>query len=103
MAVWRHHTAEVAQPLLSHTCIAGCSTAENGLNHSGLDSWLLDLVTLKSLTFRAPASFHDAHHKFSNHAHNAKNYGESLWLWDWMFGTTSLLTGKAAWKVRQAQ
>eukprot|EP00878_Enallax_costatus_P010722 GHUV01011199.1.p1 GENE.GHUV01011199.1~~GHUV01011199.1.p1 ORF type:complete len:244 (+),score=52.72 GHUV01011199.1:582-1313(+) len=37
--------------------------AENGLNHSGLDSWLLDLVTLKSLTFRAPASFHDAHHK----------------------------------------
>lgn len=39
--------------------------------------------------------------RYSNHAHNAKNYGESFWVWDWMFGTTSLLVGKAAWKVQQ--
>jgi hypothetical protein len=37
--------------------------AENTLNHSGLDSRLLDALCLKALPFRAPAAFHDAHHR----------------------------------------
>jgi hypothetical protein len=37
--------------------------AENAINHSGLDSWAVDLFTLKLLPFRAPSAFHDAHHK----------------------------------------
>jgi sterol desaturase/sphingolipid hydroxylase (fatty acid hydroxylase superfamily) len=70
--------------------------AENALNHSGVDSFLLDLLTLKTLPFRAPAAFHDAHHKYCNHAYKASNYGESFWLWDWAFGTLCPLSGRAA-------
>jgi hypothetical protein len=33
--------------------------------------------------------------QYSNHARNAKNYGETFWVWDWMFGTTSKLHGTA--------
>jgi sterol desaturase/sphingolipid hydroxylase (fatty acid hydroxylase superfamily) len=69
--------------------------AENAINHTGLDSWVIDLFTLKLLPFRAPSAFHDAHHKYSNHARNAKNYGETFWVWDWLFGTTSSLHGTA--------
>lgn len=54
--------------------------AENALNHSGIDSPLLDLITLKALPFRASVAFHDAHHKYSNHAFHARNYGESFWV-----------------------
>lgn len=49
--------------MLSKAALSFNMSAENGLNHSGLDSWLLDMVTLKLLPFRAPAAFHDAHHK----------------------------------------
>lgn len=73
--------------------------AENALNHSGIDSPLLDLLTLKTLPFRAPAAFHDAHHKYCNHAYKASNYGESFWLWDWAFGTLCPLSGRAASKA----
>lgn len=69
---------------------------ENVVNHSGIDHWLFDLVTLRLLPFRAAPSFHDAHHKYSNYQGNAKNYGESFWVWDWVFGTTSSLRGRAA-------
>ena len=62
---------------------------ENVLNHSGFDSTVVDLLSLKALPFRAGIGHHDAHHKFSNYAKNAKNYGEALWIWDWMFGTLS--------------
>lgn len=68
--------------------------AENTLNHSGLDSPLLDALALKFLPFRASAAFHDSHHRFSNHAHNAKNYAESFWVFDWAFGTLSPLVGR---------
>jgi sterol desaturase/sphingolipid hydroxylase (fatty acid hydroxylase superfamily) len=76
--------------------------AENALNHSGIDSLLLDLVTLKTLPFRARAAFHDAHHKYCNHAYKASNYGESFWLWDWAFGTLCPLSGRAASKTAAA-
>ncbi|KAF6258410.1 fatty acid hydroxylase superfamily-domain-containing protein [Scenedesmus sp. NREL 46B-D3] len=76
--------------------------AENALNHSGIDSPLLDLLTLKTLPFRAPAAFHDAHHKYCNHAHKASNYGESFCLWDWVFGTLCPLSGRAASKMAAA-
>lgn len=38
--------------------------AENTLNHSGLDSPLLDALCLKSLPLRVGAAFHDSHHKW---------------------------------------
>jgi sterol desaturase/sphingolipid hydroxylase (fatty acid hydroxylase superfamily) len=68
--------------------------AENAFNHSGLDHWLVDLLTLKALPFRAPASFHDAHHKFSNHPRNARNYGETFWIWDRVFNTVNPIVGR---------
>ncbi|GBF93801.1 hypothetical protein Rsub_06133 [Raphidocelis subcapitata] len=67
----------------------GLRVAENALNHSGLDSRLLDFFTLKSLPFRAAAAHHDAHHKYCNHPKNARNYGETFYIWDVMFGTVN--------------
>ena len=61
--------------------------AENVVNHSGLTWPLLDLLFLKRLPLRASIAHHDAHHRFSNYAANAKNYGENFWVWDWVFGT----------------
>lgn len=42
---------------------------------------------LQALPFRASVAHHDAHHKYSSHPHNAKNYAESFWIWDAMFNT----------------
>lgn len=50
---------------------------------------------LQFLPFRAPIAHHDAHHKYSNHLLNAKNYGESFWIWDALFRTCSPLSGHA--------
>lgn len=61
--------------------------SENVLNHSGLESWFLNLIYLKFLPGRASVSHHDYHHKFSNYAGNAKNYAEFFWIWDYVFGT----------------
>lgn len=47
------------------------------------------LIFFQVLPFRAGVKHHDAHHHFSNYAGNAKNYGESFWIWDWLFGTLS--------------
>eukprot|EP01126_Amoeba_proteus_P008204 TRINITY_DN13017_c0_g2_i1.p1 TRINITY_DN13017_c0_g2~~TRINITY_DN13017_c0_g2_i1.p1 ORF type:complete len:280 (-),score=19.22 TRINITY_DN13017_c0_g2_i1:73-912(-) len=69
---------------------------ENVVNHSGLDCWWLDLVTLKCLPGRAKVSHHDAHHRFSSYGANAKNYGENFWVWDWMFGTLATRTTYAS-------
>lgn len=64
--------------------------SENVVNHTGLEGlWLLDVLSLKVLPGRAPASHHDAHHHFCNYSKNAKNYGEATWFWDWLFGTLS--------------
>ena len=63
--------------------------AENVLNHCGMESPLLTLVSLKFLPFRASPSFHDYHHRYSNYHGDAKNYGENFMLWDRMFGTAS--------------
>ncbi len=52
-------------------------------------------VHAQVLPFRAPISLHDAHHKYSNHHLNAKNYGETFWIWDAIFGTLSPLSGFA--------
>jgi hypothetical protein len=46
--------------------------SENVVNHSGLDHWLLNLITLKFLPFRAGVEHHDSHHRFSNYEKNAK-------------------------------
>ena len=58
----------------------------NVLNHSGIDVWWFDCITLKILPLRSKNKMHDAHHRFSlsgTHAKNAKNYGEMYWLWDY--------------------
>jgi sterol desaturase/sphingolipid hydroxylase (fatty acid hydroxylase superfamily) len=63
--------------------------ADNVLNHSGLDSPLLNVLFLKVLPGRGAVVHHDSHHRFSNYSTNAKNYGEFFWVWDYMFGTYS--------------
>ncbi len=69
-------------------CLYVCiRLAENVINHSGIDSRLFDALTFKVLPFRASVAHHDAHHWFCNRSRNAKNYGEGLWIWDWVFGT----------------
>ena len=61
--------------------------AENVINHSGLQNWVIDLITLKFLPLRASVAHHDAHHKYSNYDRNAKNYAENWVIWDFLFGT----------------
>lgn len=63
--------------------------AENVINHSGLDSTVVNILTLRFLPGRAEISHHDSHHQYSNYANNAKNFGEGFWIWDWAFGTLS--------------
>jgi len=72
---------------LTFCAYAYARVAENVLNHCGMEHWLLNLVFLKFLPGRAGVANHDAHHRYSNYAKNAKNFGENFWLWDWAFGT----------------
>ena len=69
---------------------------ENVLNHSGMESPLLSLLSLKCLPFRAGTAFHDQHHRYSNYAGNAKNFAEGFVFWDWAFGTASRPRARAA-------
>lgn len=68
--------------------------AENVVNHSGLDHWFVNLITLKCIPGRASIAHHDGHHKYSNYKGKAKNYGENFWIWDWVFGTMRKSTTK---------
>ncbi len=61
------------------------------LNHSGLDDWVVNLITLKCLPGRASIAHHDSHHLLSTN-----NFGESFWCWDWAFGTLSKYRPKLA-------
>ena len=74
---------------VTYSIFAGLRVAENVINHTGLDSSLMNILTLKCLPLRASIAHHDAHHRFSNYSRNAKNYAESFWVFDWMFGTLS--------------
>ena len=44
-------------------------------------------MSLKFLPLRCGNAHHDAHHRFSGFGKAAKNYGEMVWLWDWLFGS----------------
>jgi sterol desaturase/sphingolipid hydroxylase (fatty acid hydroxylase superfamily) len=66
---------------------------ENVLNHCGLDSPILTLLSLKFLPLRASPAFHDYHHRHSNYAGHAKNYAENFVVWDILFGTASRRKG----------
>jgi len=77
---------------------------ESTINHCGHDTWIINLITLKLLSFRASVQHHDEHHHLSNYARNAKNYGENLVIWDWVSGALrpavlSAITIKAKWKA----
>jgi len=69
---------------------------ESSLNHCGHDSWVLNALTLKLLPFRASVRHHDEHHRYSNYARNAKNYGENFVIWDWLFGSLRQSTSASA-------
>lgn len=66
--------------------------AENTFNHTGLDSPWVRLVTLKFMPLRASVRHHDEHHRYSGYSGNAKNYGEGLWIWDSLLGTSRKAT-----------
>ena len=66
--------------------------AENTFNHSGLDSPWVRFITLKFLPLRASVRHHDEHHRYSGYSGNAKNYGEGLWIWDSLLGTSRKTT-----------
>jgi len=74
---------------ITFSCYVSCHVSNIALNHSGIDCWWINLITLKILPFRCRNIQHDAHHKFSNYGPNAKNFGEMFWVWDWLFGTLS--------------
>lgn len=61
--------------------------SNNVQNHSGINNFWFDLITLKVLPGRSANSHHDMHHRFGNYGRGAKNYAEMFWIWDWSFGT----------------
>ncbi|KAJ9458656.1 Methylsterol monooxygenase 1-2 [Diplonema papillatum] len=75
-----------AHPLTCWVYLA-LRVGENVVNHSGIDAAWLNAVALKTLPLRAGVRHHDSHHRFSNYAGDAKNYGENFWIWDYAFGT----------------
>lgn len=60
---------------------------ENAVNHSGIEAWWLNVMSLKCLPFRASVRHHDSHHRYSHYGKGAKNYAEFFWVWDYIFGT----------------
>ena len=73
-----------------------CHLANNVFNHSGIDAWWFDLLTLKFLPVRCKNSHHDAHHRFTRDK-GSKNFGEMFWIWDYVFqtlGGSAKLKGK---------
>lgn len=60
---------------------------EHVLNHSGLNDTMINILTWRWLPLRGSIVHHDYHHKFCGRAGDVRNFGEGLWLWDWMFGT----------------
>jgi sterol desaturase/sphingolipid hydroxylase (fatty acid hydroxylase superfamily) len=64
---------------------------ENVVNHSGLDHWLLNLISLKVLPGRAGVAHHDSHHRFSNYERHAKNFAEGFWIYDYAFGSLKVV------------
>ena len=92
-------TALVRPHPLTYNVYIALRIGENVLNHSGLDSWVVDVLSLKFLPGRARIAHHDYHHYYSNYSRNAKNYGENFWLWDWAFGTLSKQAGKKRSKM----
>jgi len=75
---------------LSYYLYSCTQTCEHVMNHSGLDDNLIDLLTLKFLPLRGNIAHHDYHHKFCGYAGRAKNFGETFWVWDWLFGTLAV-------------
>ena len=73
----------------------------NAWNHSGLDGWIINLLSLKCLPLRCTNRLHDAHHRFSGYGKGAKNFAEMFWLWDYVFGTYSR-TGEILGRRQQA-
>jgi sterol desaturase/sphingolipid hydroxylase (fatty acid hydroxylase superfamily) len=71
---------------ITYTLYVCFHLSNNAWTHSGLDSWWINLVSLKFLPLRCSNTLHDAHHRFSG-LHTGKNYAEMFWLWDWAFGT----------------
>lgn len=74
---------------ITHLCYLYHHLSNNALNHSGIQVWWLDILSLKFLPFRCDNRLHDAHHRFSGFGDGAKNFGEWTWFWDWLFGTLS--------------
>jgi len=72
---------------LSYYAYVSFHLANNVFNHSGIDAWWFDLITLKFLPLRSKNSHHDAHHRFTNFGSNAKNFAEMFIVWDILFGT----------------
>jgi len=68
--------------------------SESVANHSGVSeqSWL-SFIFAKSPLFhylgRASFEHHDQHHRMSNRSKHAKNFAETFWIFDYMFGTLS--------------
>lgn len=59
----------------------------NFVNHSGIDHWALNLLTLKFIPGRSSNAHHDFHHHFSTRGSGSKNFAEIFDFWDRIFGT----------------
>ena len=68
--------------------------SESVANHSGVSasSWLSFIFAKSPLFYylgRASFEHHDQHHRMGNRSKHAKNFAESFWIFDYLFGTLS--------------
>lgn len=77
-----------AHPLTS-CCYLFFHLSTNCLNHAGIEWWVTNMLNLRFLPLRCSTSMHDAHHRYTAYAPDGsgKNFGEFVWLWDYIFGT----------------
>lgn len=63
--------------------------------HTGLNSGLLDFITLRYLSGRADICLHD-HHMYSDNHMRGRNFGHFFWIRDYAFGSLAVKEPKKA-------
>jgi sterol desaturase/sphingolipid hydroxylase (fatty acid hydroxylase superfamily) len=85
-------SAFVVQPHpVSYAFAVAGILSESASTHSGIcDSAWCDFIELRFLPGRADVRMHDFHHMYSNNK-GGRNFGQSLWIWDYAFGTLATI------------
>ena len=94
VAIYAYLSTLLVQP--SYTFAIAGILSEVAAVHTGLNSGLLDFITLRFLSGRADICLHDHHHMCSDNHMRGRNFGHFLWIWDYAFGSLAVKESKKA-------